>query len=66
MCVFANAQTRQRFLFSHKQDTCIEVSRHEGSCMFSLMYRLDRDFSSRIHKIHVLKCRERKGHACLC
>ena len=63
--VFANAQTRQSLLFSHTQDTCIEVSRNEGSYVSSLMHRLARVFSSRIHKIHVLKCREMKVHTCL-
>ena len=65
MRFFANAQTRQSLLFSHTQDTCIEVSRNEGSCVSSLMHRLARAFSSRIHKIHVLKCQETKDHACL-
>ena len=65
MRVFANAQTRQSLLFSHTQDTCIEVSRNEGSCVSLLMHRLARVFSSRIHKIHVLKCRETKDHAFL-
>ena len=63
--VFANAQAHQSLLFSHTQDTCIEVSRNEGSCVSSLMHRLARVFSSRLHKIHVLKCRDTKDHACV-
>ena len=64
MRVFSYAHARQSLFFSHTQDTCIEVSRHESSCVFSLIDRLDRVFSSHIHKIHVLKCRETKAHVC--